>query len=128
MASTENRCEEASVARAPCTSHSHAILRGGKNDKGLEDWCRDIAYSATRSQSQHPDKSPYQSNGLAHLWGAPLPDVRRAIPSHVSRDHRLPALRYLNVLNNYRLLPAGSHLLQGQKGLLIYLHHACGSI
>src|SRR5260370_20967328 len=98
MASTENRCEEASVARAPCTSHSHAILRGGKNDKGLEDWCRDIAYSATPSQSQHPDKSPYQSNGLAHLLGAPLADASRATPCPVSRDHRLPPPPYLKLL------------------------------
>ena len=35
---------------------------------------------------------------------APLPRL------HASRDHRLPAFRYLNVLNHYRLFPTGSNL------------------
>ena len=47
---------------------------------------------------------------------------------HTARDHRLPALRHLDVLNDYRLLSASSQFLQGEKSLLVYLHHACGSI
>ena len=39
--------------------------------------------------------------------------------AYTSRDHCLPALRYLNVLNDYHLLPATAKLLQSQKALQV---------
>jgi hypothetical protein len=62
--------------------------------------------------------------GVLRIFG-PLPAPWPPVPGvHVSGNHDLPAVRYLDVLNHHRLFPAPPQLLKREKSDLEYfLHH-----